>query len=349
LLANPTAMATRPVAHPGVWRGSDFDDLAEITFELSHHHLAALDRALERARARRCTLEAIVRDDFPLDHMGTDLAAIRNEVMHGRGVVLLRGLPVSRYTIEDLSLLFWGLGTHFGRATSQSLLGDRLGHVTDVSGEDPNERGYRSRRELVMHTDSDDLVMMLCVNDARAGGESRFVSALTIYNELLETQPDLLCILKRGFRYHWRGEQADGEPPITDYRVPVFSERDGLVSCVYLRAFIDMASDDLGSPLSAGELAALEHFESVADDPELQLRVTLEPGDAYLINNYTVLHSRTRFVDNDPPRPRRHLLRLWLKADETRPVVDQVRRFYRDDGITKRNGASTLYVHEAAG
>jgi len=30
-------------------------------------------------------------------------------------------------------------------------------------------------------------------------------------------------------------------------------------------------------------------------------------------------------------------------------VVDAVRRFYRDDGITGREGASTVYVHTGAG
>jgi hypothetical protein len=29
-------------------------------------------------------------------------------------------------------MLFFGLGTHFGRAVSQSSMGDRLGHVVDV-------------------------------------------------------------------------------------------------------------------------------------------------------------------------------------------------------------------------
>ena len=205
--------------------------------------------------------------------------------------------------------MFWGLGTHFGYAVSQSLMGDRLGHVTNVSGDNPCERGYRSRRELDMHTDSDDMLMMACLQDAKSGGQSRFVSALSIYNEMLASQPELLSILMRGFRYHWRGEQAEGEGPISRFRVPVFSRCNGVVSCVFLRAFIDMAAEDLGEPLGDDETAALDCFQELSERAELQLALNLQPGDAYVANNYTVLHSRTAFQDYAAADKRRYLLR----------------------------------------
>lgn len=334
-----------PIEHPGAWRAADFPDLSAITFELERHHLRALDGALRFSHGTGLATESIGRDAFPLDDIAADLASIRERVQNGRGIVLLRGLPVTRYSREDMCRMFWGLGAHFGHAVSQSLMGDRLGHVTDVSGDNPAERGYRSRRELNMHTDSDDFLMMMCVQDAKSGGESRFVSALTLYNEMLAAHPELVPALFRGFRYHWRGEQAEGEGPITSFRVPVFSEREGALSCVYLRAFIDMAAEDLGEPLTDGEKAALDTFDALSERAELQLALNLAPGDAYLANNFTVLHSRTAFEDHDAADRRRYLLRLWLKARAGRPVVDAVRRFYRDDGITKREGASTVFMH----
>ena len=88
--------------------------------------------------------------------------------------------------------------------------------------------------------------------------------------------------------------------------------------------------------------------ETLSESAELQVALNLEPGDAYIANNYTVLHSRTSFEDYDTADKRRYLLRLWLKAVHGRPVVDAVRRFYRDDGITGREGASTVYVHAGA-
>jgi hypothetical protein len=43
---------------------------------------------------------------------------------------------------------FWGIGTHLGRGLSQSVMGDRLGHVKDFSREDPGARAYRNKQEL---------------------------------------------------------------------------------------------------------------------------------------------------------------------------------------------------------
>jgi hypothetical protein len=343
-----TPVELEPVDHPGAWTAADLRDLDSITFELDERHLRALERALGTARATGRSIETLQRCDFPLDDLADDLESILDEVHNGRGVVLIRGLPVDRYSREDMCRLFWGLGSHVGRAVSQSLMGDRLGHVTDVSGDDPGERGYRSSRELSMHTDSDDVLMMMCLQNALHGGQSRFASALTIYNEMLATSPELLAPLVRGFRYHWRGEQDEGDEPITTFRVPVFSRCDGVLSCVYLRAFIDMAAQDLGRPLSEIEKAALDTFDALSARADLQLALDLEPGDAYLANNYTVLHSRTAFEDHARPERRRHLLRLWLKAYKARPVVEPVRRFYRHDGITKRQGAGTVYVHADA-
>ena len=38
-------------------------------------------------------------------------------------MVLLRGLPVADYSVEEWELMFLGLGTHFGKPVSQSNLG----------------------------------------------------------------------------------------------------------------------------------------------------------------------------------------------------------------------------------
>jgi hypothetical protein len=36
------------------------------------------------------------------------------ELYDGRGFIVVRGLPVARYSDEDVGLLFWGLGRHLG-------------------------------------------------------------------------------------------------------------------------------------------------------------------------------------------------------------------------------------------
>ncbi len=230
------------------------------------------------------------------------MAAWRDEVLHGRGFVVLRGLDRERYSEEDLTAIFWGLGAHIGRAVSQSPMGDRIGHVTDVGGRDRRERAYRSSRELTLHTDRCDVIGMLCLEPAWRGGVSGYASVHTVYNDILASRPALLEPLFRGFRYHRRAEQLPGEPPITPARVPVLSECEGELSVVFLRAYIEMAAQELGEPLRDEDIAALDYFEEVARRPDVKLEFTLEAGEAIFFNNCTMLHNRTAFED-DPDRP----------------------------------------------
>ena len=78
--------------------------------------------------------------------------------------------------------------------------------------------------------------------------------------------------------------------------------------------------------MGEAELRVLDRFEEVTKRPELMLEFTLQPGEIYFINNYTILHARTAFDDSDTEEDRRrHLLRLWLEVPQMRPVHPHIR------------------------
>jgi len=78
--------------------------------------------------------------------------------------------------------------------------------------------------------------------------------------------------------------------------------------------------------MGEAELAVLDHFEAVTKRPELMLEFTLQPGEMYFINNYTIRHARTAFDDCDAEEERRrHLLRLWLDVPQMRPVHPHIK------------------------
>jgi hypothetical protein len=337
----------RPIAARSAWRPRDFPDRDAYAVDLTDTHLAAFDAALARNRAAGRATEDITAGDFALASVAGDLAAWRDEVLHGRGFVVLRGLARDRYSPDELAAIFWGLGTHLGRAVSQSAMGDRIGYVTDVGGKDRRERAYRSSRELTMHTDRCDVIGMLCLEKAAKGGVSGYASAHTIYNDILASRPGLLEPLFRGFRYHRRGEQLPGEPAITPERVPVLSEWDGETSVVFLRAYIEMAAKDLAEPLRDEDVAALDFFEEVAARPDVKLEFTLEPGEAIFFNNCTMLHNRTAFEDHPDPARKRCLLRLWLMLDGRRPLAPAVHAYKGTQGIVGRERGSTYYTGAA--
>ena len=68
-----------------------------------------------------------------------------------------------------------------------------LGHVKDLGNDpdDPSTRIYTTSAAQSYHTDSADIVGLLCINKAVKGGESQCVSSLSIWNELVAARPDL--------------------------------------------------------------------------------------------------------------------------------------------------------------
>jgi len=65
-------------------------------------------------------------------------------------------------------------------------------------------------------------------------------------------------------------------------------------------------------PFTDHELALLDSYEVVGNEPGSDFDMDLEPGDVQLLSNHTNVHARTRYEDHPESAERRHLLRLWL-------------------------------------
>jgi hypothetical protein len=174
-----------------------------------------LERAADAAAARGLGLDAVTREDFPLPTLAPIIAAWTRELLHGRGFVLVRGMPVARWGAERSALIYWSIGQHLGQPGAQNPQGDLLGHVIDT-GEDaanPFVRRYRTAGDIAYHCDLADAVGLLCLRGARRGGASRIVSSVSVYNELLRRRPDLIDRFYEPFCLDTRDEQGDGRLP----------------------------------------------------------------------------------------------------------------------------------------
>jgi hypothetical protein len=312
------------IDHPMAWCGGDIrkDDLA---FDLTQRHVAALEDVLLKVRKAGLGLAEIRPEHCRHAALNADLERVFDEIQEGRGIVIVRGLPVEGRSIEDVCAIFWVLGTHFGCGVSQSALGDYLGMVRDETppGQPESARGYLSRRELSLHVDLAQIVGLMCVRQARGGGYSQYASGLAVHNEILATRPDLMPILYRGFPYHRRGEEAPTHAPITPYDVPVFSNRDGRVSVFMVREIINAAFRELKREFTTEEIDAIDTFRVTAQRRQFETR--LGPGEASFLNNHTVMHARSEFEDWDEAEKKRLMLRLWLDVEgKSRPVVKEI-------------------------
>jgi hypothetical protein len=264
---------------------------------------------------------AEVEEDGSLPSLAPRLHRILDEVLNGRGFVLIRALPAERWTRRQAAMAFLTIGACLGNLRMQNAEGHLLGHVRDLgrSSDDPNTRIYQTRERQTHHTDSCDVVGLMCLRTAKSGGLSSLVSSTMIFNEMRRRRPDLLRVLMEPIETDRRGEIPEGGKPY--FNIPVFNYHDGLVSAIYQRQYIESARRVPGvPPLTPLQIEALDLLDELANDPKLNLMMELQPGDIQIVHNHTILHDRTAFEDYPEPDRKRHLLRLWLAPLTARPL-----------------------------
>jgi hypothetical protein len=305
---------------PFAWAGKDLAGKTDWIRTWRPAEIAEIEAAVTAARGRALPLRRITRAEFPLPQVGPELAAIGREIETGRGLLLLRGLPVERWDEAATRLAIWGIGTHLGTAVSQSRNGEFLGEVRDTGERlgTATSRGYRSNQHLRFHTDRCDVVALLCMRTAKSGGLSRVVSSVAIHNAMLERRPDLLEVLFRPYYHSRQGEEQPGEGQW--FANPVFAvNADGLFTSQYSRSFVESAQRFPEVPrLSAEQLEAIDMLAALGD--ELALSMELRAGDLQLLNNHVTYHSRTGYEDWPEPERRRLLYRLWLSTPVSRAL-----------------------------
>jgi hypothetical protein len=325
---------------PSAWLGRDLRSREdEWIYRLSPNEIAEIEAATAAARACGLDIAEIRPADFPLPNLGTKLDRLREEVLNGRGLVLLRGLPVDDRPIADSAAADCGIGSYFGNPRSQNAMGHLLGHVRDLglAISDPNVRTYQTTERQHFHTDSCDIVGLLCLKTARSGGLSSIVSSMAIYNEMATRRPDLVRRLFQSFPTDRRGEVPEGKKPF--FEMPVYNDYAGYLSAIYSGTYIRSAQRfPEARQLSAEDLEALEMLDTLANDSDLRLDMELRPGDMQFLHNHTVLHDRTAFLDWPEPERKRHLLRLWLAAPGARPLPPVFAERYGSTTIGDRGG-----------
>lgn len=327
-----------PVGGEAAWTGAEMARRQDWIETLSAAELAEIDAAIAAHKAAGRQMGEITPATFRLPLLAPRLARILGDLQRGRGFVLIRGFDVAARPLEDSAIAYLGIGAHLGGFRSQNAKGHLLGHVRDLGLDirDPKVRYYQTNRELEFHTDSCDIVGLLCLRTAKAGGGSRIASSVAIHDRMMAESPDLWRALFNPMPTDRRGEVPPGMLPW--FEIPVFNWHRGELSTIYSGQYIRSAQRNFPQArrLTATEHAAIDRLDELAAG--MSLEMAFRPGDMQFIHNHTCLHSRTDFEDWPEPERRRHLLRLWLSPREARELPPVYAQRYGDITPGNRGG-----------
>jgi len=323
-------MPAGPIGGPAAWRGADMAASSAWIYRLSDADVAELDAAAAATKAAGLDTLDIGRDDFPLPTLAPRLQQLRTDLLAGRGFAYVRGLPVERYDMAELARLYFGIGVHVGTPRPQNRNGHMVAHVIDIgmSPDDPKQRLTQTPVDLPFHSDSCDVVALLCAHPAKTGGLSSIVSSTAVHDEIMARRPDLLEVLYQPLHIDRRGEIPDGMNAW--FELPVFNWHEDLLSTFGpLRPYIDSAQRYEQVPsLSPAQIEALDLLDAVTKDTQLRLDLPFERGDIQFVHNHLIMHARTEYEDWPEADRKRHLVRLWLSMPDGRSLPDQFRERY---------------------
>ena len=336
--------ASGPVGGPGAWRGVDMAERPdEWLYTLSSAEITELDDAMHCTRSK--DIINIERADFVLPTLGGVFDEMRRELLNGRGFVVIRGIPLTDYGVEEAARVYFGLGRYFGNARSQNGKGHLLGHVCDLGArydafKNPGKaRIYQTKVRQLFHTDGVDIVSLLCLQKAKSGGESSISSSVFVHDEMWRRDKDLWAAMYEPFWRDRRGEVPEGKKPY--YPSAMFHYYDGRLSTTYSRDYAESCDrfPEL-PPMTERQIAALDLFASITEHKDTRLDMEFEPGDVQILHNHQILHARNDFEDWPEVERKRHLLRLWLSPDDGRLLPDSYLERYLSTEVGNRGGIS---------
>lgn len=322
-IAAPQDLKLEEIGKPVAWRGDELQKGDSWIYQLSDAQVKELEQLGTRFVEEDPDLRFVQKEEYPLVECADAVVEWGKTVDTGRGFVLVRGLRTHLYSDALSAAIYYILGLYMGEPIRQNELGDLIDSVYATSTktmDDPTAKSAKVRDELVYHSDSSDIVALMCLRPAMEGGASCLVSGAEIYNEVLRRRPDLAPLLFEN--YHWDWKRQDSNAPANTYTSPIIDLTDGVFSMYAGSLYILTAQEYPGvPPLSDEQRELLEMFEKIAYEEGMAIEMDFRPGDIQWLSNYAALHARTGFTDYPEPQRRRHLLRLWLSRKGERPEI----------------------------
>ena len=256
-------------------------------------------------------------------HLKTQIQCIKQAILiQGCGFCVINGTNFTAFDKHELSNIHILISKIFGELLIQNKQGEQSVEVKDLGKTlSTGGRYHHTKEGGSYHTDGchifenpPDYVGLLCLNPAKNGGVSKFISAYTIHNKLQEDK-NLLRILYEKFYMDKRNENQADETP-TQF-VPIFTYNNGKLNCrCCQRELIDSGHEKMNKPLTEYQKNALDNLDKLLANENLAVSYLLKKGDMMYSNNKWLIHDRTDFEDSDDENLKRALLRTWIREKD---------------------------------
>ncbi|GES58051.1 hypothetical protein ATEIFO6365_0004020200 [Aspergillus terreus] len=273
---------------------------------LSKEQLDEIHDALQTFKSLNKPLGSLDPTTFPLPSLHPILRDISNNIHRGTGFSLVRGIPVDQYSREDNVIIYVGLSSHIGcirgRQDHQhnSVPADvMIAHITDFSSSADSRSvtlpAYTDG-EVILHTDTGDIVSLFALEEPAHGGESLLASGWRVYNELAKTRPDLVEALASDWPIpSSKKEGLIRRRPLIFPLNPSATAPDGVLIHFSRRSFSDFGGWSHSNALSVKQAEALDALHFLAES--FHVAMELRKGDMQFLNNLSILHARRSYTD----------------------------------------------------
>ena len=255
-----------------------------------------------------------------------DYPCLKNEIMvlktnyltNGYGFLIINGICFKDFKKEEMTEVFRIISAGFGKLIIQNIKKEKLVVITNEGKSMKTGGRYHQTNEGgSYHTDSPqwekvpDFVGLFCLNPAKKGGTSKYVSAYTLHNEILKSNVKILQDLYTNFHFDKRGEFDEGESPTTFK--PIFEFMNNKLRFRYLRNYIDAGQKLMNLPLSTEQNFILDKIDEIIHDDNFSVSYDLKQFDMTFFNNHRTIHGRTGFEDYEETEMRRLMIRSWIR------------------------------------
>ena len=276
-------------------------------------------KTISELKSNRKELTNIDESCFP--ELKNEINELKTKkILQGVGLLIIDGKSLLDFSKNEITKIYEMVCNILGTLYIQNINSEKIVEIKDKGKSMTLGGRYHQTKEGgSYHTDSPhwtkvpDLVGMLCINQAKKGGISKFVSAYTIHNQLLKEQNDILKTLYEKFRFDKRGEfKIDESQTIFE---PVFVFKNDKLHCRFLIDYILAGHQIQNQPLSKLQETALQLLEEISKNKNNVLSYDLKSNDMIFFDNHRILHGRTEFEDYEDENRKRYLLRSWIKFE----------------------------------